>query len=134
MSRINGRKLGVWSLRLDAAYCLVLGVFVAVTAPQIVTVVELPLPLLFATGVVVAIWSGLVLWMVSRLQIRLALKLVMGVNIVATALIAAASLTAATSVIVIAVLAIALEVALFAVSQAIAIRTLNSPQGLPTVA
>lgn len=128
MTRINGRKLGVWSLRLDAAYCLVLGAFVASTAAGLTAVVALPEPLLFATGIVVALWSGLVLWMLSRLRIRLALGLVMGVNVVAATLISATVLTAATSLALIAMLVIAFEVALFAVSQAVAIRALGSVQ------
>ncbi len=136
MSRISGRALGVWSLRLDAAYCLILGIFVAAAAPQIAGVVALPQALLFGTGVLVAVWAALVLWMVLRMQIRLALRLVMGVNILATALIAAAALTAASSLVAIAVLAIACDVALFALSQAIAIRALRSGPGaaaLPAV-
>lgn len=126
MKRITGRSLGIWSLRLDAAYCLVLGVFVAGAAPQIAAVIALPRPLLFATGIIVAVWAGLVLWMVARLRIRLALRLVMGVNILAAALIAAAALTAASSLVALAVLAVAVDVALFALSQAIAIRRLRS--------
>ena len=126
MKRINGRSLGIWSLRLDAAYCLVLGVFVAGMASQIAAVVALPPSLLFATGVIVAVWAGLVLWMVARLRIRLALRLVMGVNVLAAALIAAAALTAASSLVALFVLAIAVDVALFALSQAIAIRKLRS--------
>lgn len=131
MKRISGRLLGIWSLRLDAAYCLVLGVFVAGMASQIAAVVALPPSLLFATGVIVAVWAGLVLWMVARLRIRLALRLVMGVNVLAAALIAAAALTAASSLVALAVLAIAVDVALFALSQAIAIRKLRSAPVVP---
>ena len=122
MSRISGRSLGVWSLRLDAAYCLILGILVAATAPQIATVVALPVPLLVATGLIVVVWSGLVLWMVFRMRLRLALGLVLGVNVVAASLIAAAALTASGTFVGIAVLAVALDVALFAASQMVAIR------------
>lgn len=126
MTRIDGRKLGIWSLRLDAAYCLILGILVASTAPYIANVVALPLPLLFITGMIVALWAGLVLVMVARMRLRLALALVMGVNIVAAILIAAASLTAATTLVTIAVLAIALDVGAFAASQMLAIRRLHT--------
>lgn len=126
MRRITGRALGTWSLRIDAAYCLILGIFVAAAAPQIATAVALPVPLLIATGGIVAVWAGTVLWMVARLTLRRALHLVMGVNILAAALIAIASLTAASTLAIIAVLAIALDVALFATSQLIAIRKLNA--------
>ncbi|MFJ2552724.1 hypothetical protein [Microbacterium sp. NPDC087591] len=124
MSLSPARRLGIWSLRLDAAYCLILGVLVAAAAPQIATVMRVPLPLLFAAGIIVVVWACAVLWMVSRLRLAPALRLVLGVNIVATALIGAASVVAETPVIAIVVLAVALEVALFAVSQAIAVRGL----------
>lgn len=126
MTRIDGRKLGIWSLRLDAVYCLILGILVATTAPHIARVVAVPLPLLVATGVIVAIWAGLVLVMVARMRLRLALALVMGVNILAAMLIAAASLTAATTLVAIAVLAVALDVGAFAASQMLAIRRLHA--------
>lgn len=125
MNRWNGQKLGVWSLRIDAIYCLLLGAYVAICAPQIATVVVLPLPLIIATGLLVAVWAMLVWWMVMRMRIRLALQLVMGVNIVAALLIAVASVTAVSSLVAFAVIAIAIDVALFAVSQAIAVRRLN---------
>ena len=130
MTRISGRALGTWSLRIDAAYCFVLGLFVAFAAPQIATVVALPLPLLIGTGILVAVWSGTVLWLVQRVRIRLALQLVMGVNIVAALLIAVAAMTAASALIVIAIIAIALDVALFAVSQAVALRALRGTPGI----
>lgn len=126
MRRLTGRSLGTWSLRLDAAYCLVLGVFVAAGSPQIATAVALPGPLLAAAGVTVAAWAGGVLWMVARLELRLALRLVMGVNVLAASLVAAAALTAAGALAAIAVLAVALDVALFATSQLIAIRKIDA--------
>ncbi len=126
MPRVTGRALGTWSLRIDAAYCLILGVFVAAAAPQITTALALPVPLLIATGGIVAVWAGTVLWMVIRLTLRRALHLVMGANILAAALIAVTSLTAASTLAIVAVLAIALDVALFAISQLIAIRKLNA--------
>ena len=126
MSRTTGRTIGVWSLRLDAVYCLILGAFVAVAAPQLATAIALPALLLTVTGVVVVAWSALVLWMVSRTRLRSALRLVLCVNILASALIVAASFTASSALVGIAVLAVACEVALFAVSQAVAIRRLNT--------
>lgn len=71
MTRISGRALGTWSLRIDAAYCFVLGLFVAFAA-----------------------------------------------------------VTAASSLIVLAIVAIALDVALFAASRALALRALRTPAGL----
>lgn len=132
MLQIDGRKLGTWSLRLDAAYCLILGVLVTSTAPHIARVVAIPLPLLLVSGVVVAVWAGFVLLMVARMRLRPALVSVMGVNIIATVLIVAASLTAASTLAAIAVLAIAFDVAVFATSQAVAIRGLRKASGAPT--
>ena len=129
LNGLNGQKLGVWSLRIDAIYCLILGAYVALCSPQIATVVSLPLPLITATGLLVAVWAMLVWWMVVRLRIRLALQLVMGVNIVAALLIAVASVTAASSLVAFVVIAIAIDVALFAVSQAIAVRRLHPVAG-----
>ena len=126
MSRTTGRTIRVWSLRLDAVYCLILGAFVAVAAPQLATAIALPALLLTVTGVVVVAWSALVLWMVSRTRLRSALRLVLCVNILASALIVAASFTASSALVGIAVLAVACEVALFAVSQAVAIHRLNT--------
>ena len=60
------------------------------------------------------------------MRLRLALALVMRVDIVAAMLIAATSLTAATTLVTIAVLAIALDVGAFAVSQMLAIRRHHS--------
>ncbi|WP_337004153.1 MULTISPECIES: hypothetical protein [unclassified Microbacterium] len=126
MSRMTGRAIGSWSLRLDAVYCLILGAFVAVVAPQLATVIALPALLLTVVGLVVVGWSALVLWMVARTRLRSALRLVLCVNILASVLIAAASFTASSALVVIAVLAVACEVALFAVSQVVAIRRLNA--------
>ncbi|MDI6024383.1 hypothetical protein QBL02_12610 [Leucobacter sp. UT-8R-CII-1-4] len=125
MTRINGRKLGIWSLRIDAIYCLILGAFVAITAPQLSRVIALPMPLIAGTGLLVAIWAMLVWRMVQRMRIRLALQLVMGVNIVAALLIVAASLTSASTLVMFIVVAVAIDVALFAVSQAVAIRNIG---------
>ncbi|MFF8816581.1 hypothetical protein ACF07D_01120 [Leucobacter sp. NPDC015123] len=124
MTRMTGQTLGLGSLRLDAAYCLILGVAVAAAAGKIAGVIALPESLLFATGGIVVVWAGLVFWMAGRVPMKIALRVVMGVNIVATALIAAASVTAASWFVVAVVLAIAIEVGLFAVSQAVAIRRL----------
>ena len=128
MARFDGRRLGTWSLRLDAAYCLVLGVSVASASTPIAAVVSIPQPLIVATGIVVAVWAALVLWMLARLQLRSALRLLLGVNVLAALLIAAASMAAVSELVAIAVIAIAIDVALFAASQGIAILRLDRTQ------
>ncbi len=124
MRRINGEKFGRWSLRLDAAYCAALGAAVALLAGQIADGVALPPLLIAASGVTVVVWAGGVMWMLARLPLRSALRLVMIVNVLAAGAVGLASATAATLLIVTVVVTVAIDIALFAASQAIALRTL----------
>ena len=124
MRQINGDTLGRWSLRLDAVYCAVLGTAVALFAGQIAESIALPPQLMAAAGVAVVVWAGGVLWMLARLPLRSALRLVMGVNLLAAIAVGFASLSAATLLIVLAVVTVAIDIALFATSQAIALRAL----------
>ncbi|MBL3700341.1 hypothetical protein [Leucobacter luti] len=124
MKRIDGRTLGRWSLRLDAIYCALLGAAVAVGAAPLSTVIALPHAVITSAGIVVVIWSGLVLWMLMKLRIRAALLTVLGVNILATALVAVSATAAGTFLAAIAVLAIAVDIAIFAASQVLALRAL----------
>ena len=128
MKRIDGRKVGMWSLRLDAIYCTLLGAAVALFAAPIADGVALPEPLIAAVGVAVVFWAGLVLWMLMKLRIHTALRMVMGVNILAALLVAACAVAAGTVLAVVAVLAVAVDIALFAGSQALAVRTLPTEQ------
>ncbi|MFV0433715.1 MAG: hypothetical protein ACK5LO_07045 [Leucobacter sp.] len=128
MKRIEGRKLGVWSLRLDAIYCTLLGGTVALGAAPIAAVVAIPQPLITAAGIAVVLWAGLVLWMLMRLRIQTALRMVMGVNILAALLVAVCAVAAGTLLTVVAVLAVAVDIAIFAGSQALALRTLPTVQ------
>ncbi|MFT4081889.1 MAG: hypothetical protein QM638_04835 [Nocardioides sp.] len=127
MRRIDGDRLGRWSLRLDAAYCAVLGAAVALGAGQVTDVVALPSLLVAVVGVSVVLWAAGVWWMLSRLPIHQALRLVMAANVLAAITVGFASATAATALIVIAVLSVAIDIALFALSQAIALRALPTP-------
>lgn len=122
---MTGRAIGMLSLRLDAAYCLILGAGVAFTAPFLATVVSLPVAAVAVAGGAVILWAGVVLWMSIRLPLRLALRAVMIANIVATCAIAGLSAAAAGVFAILAILAIAADVALFAGSQAIALRRLQ---------
>ncbi|MDA3146969.1 hypothetical protein JSO19_06205 [Leucobacter sp. UCMA 4100] len=130
MNRINGRALGLWSLRFDAIYCALLGAAVAVASAQIARTIALPAWLLAVAGIVVVVWAGLVMVMVAKLRLRIALRLVMGVNIVAALLVAACSMTAGSMLAALIVVAIAIDILLFAVSQALALRTLPAPAGV----
>ncbi|SIN70969.1 hypothetical protein [Agromyces cerinus] len=124
MRRINGERFGRWSLRLDAAYCAVLGAAVALGAGWIAQGVALPTLVIAAAGVAVVVWAGGVLWMLSRLPLRRALGLVGIANVLASLAVGLVSAAAASVLIVVAVLAVSIDIALFATSQAIALRAL----------
>ena len=121
---MDGDGFGRWSLRLDAAYCAVLGTAVALGARQIAEGVALPPLVIGAAGVAVVVWAGGVLWMLARLPLRRALGLVMVANVLAALAVGLVSATAATALIVGAVLAVVVDIALFATSQAIALISL----------
>lgn len=110
------------SLRLDALYCLVVGVAVAASAPALPGAVALPAPAIFIAGLLVVVWAGAVELMRCRLPLAVALWTVMAANFVATVAVAVVSLTAAAVVAALTILAIAVDVSLFAGSQAIALR------------
>ena len=120
MQRINGQKFGRWSLRLDAAYCIVLGAAVALFAGRIAEGVALPALLIVAAGVAVLVWAGGIIWMLAYLPLRSALRLVMIANLLAALAVGFASATAETLFVVLAVVTVAIDIALFATSQAIA--------------
>lgn len=124
MRRINGEKFGRWSLRLDAAYCTALGAAVALFAGQIAEGVALPAPLIATAGVAVVVWAGGIMWMLACLPLISALRLVMIANLLAAMAVGFASATAATLLIVLAVVTVAIDIALFATSQALALRVL----------
>ena len=120
MRRIDGEKFGRWSLRLDAAYCVLLGLGVAVFSGKIAEGVAFSPVLIAAAGIVVVVWAGGILWMLARLSLRL----VMVANLLAAVAVAFASAAAATLLVVAAVVTVAVDIALFATSQAIALRAL----------
>lgn len=126
MQRMNGQRFGQWSLRLDAIYCAVLGTAVALAADQLAASIALPAVVLRLSGVVVVVWALLVLWMVLKLRLRNALRLVLGVNVLAASLIALCVFTAGNLIAAVAVITIAIDVALFAVSQVVALSRLRT--------
>ncbi|MGR4010807.1 hypothetical protein [Leucobacter sp. 1207-22] len=126
MQRMNGQRFGQWTLRLDAIYCAVLGTAVALAADQLAASIALPALVLRLSGVVVVVWALLVLWMVLKLRLRNALRLVLGVNVLAASLIALCVFTAGNLIAAVAVITIAIDVALFAVSQVVALSRLRT--------
>ena len=124
MRRIDGEKVGRWSLRLDAAYCAVLGTVVALFAGRMAESVALPALLIATAGVAVVVWAGGIVWMLTRLPLRSALRLVMIANVLAAVAVGFASASAATLLIVLAIVTVAIDIALFAASQAIALNAI----------
>jgi hypothetical protein len=125
-SRWSGTRIGRLSLRLDAAYCTLLGAGVAIAAPAIATSLPMPAWAFVAAGLAVVGWAGLILFMLARLPLRTALVLVMVANLLAAAAVAAVSVLGATLLVLAAVLAVAVDIALFAGSQAFALRRLRA--------
>ncbi|ARU50676.1 putative membrane protein YkgB [Cellulosimicrobium cellulans] len=123
---MSGDRLGLLSLRLDAAYCLVLGAVVAALAPSWAPALGVPVPVVAGIGVAVVLWAAVVAWMTARLRLRVALRTVMVANVVAAAAVAAFSATTAGALVLLAVLAVAADVGLFAGSQAVALRRLRT--------
>lgn len=126
MTRVNGTTIGRWSLRIDAVYCAVLGIAVTLWAGPIAEGVRLPELVIAGVGIAVAVWAGAVLWMAQRVPLRRALRFVMVANIAAAAVVAAISVTAATFLVALAIIAIAIDIALFAASQAVALGALRA--------
>lgn len=120
---MSGARLGRWSLRVDAVYCLVTGFLVGATAPWTADAVHLPVPWIVATGALTVVWSGVV-WRLSRRRLVPGLRLVLVANTVASCGLAALSLTASGLLALVTLLAIAVEVGCFAGSQAVALRRL----------
>lgn len=122
MTRLQRDRLGRWSLRIDAAYCLVLGVAIALGAGPVAHLVGLPPAVISVVGLVVVAWAGGVCWMLTRLPSRVALRVVMTANVLAAVAVASASVAVATALVAVALLTVAVDVALFATSQAVALR------------
>ncbi|WP_424186845.1 hypothetical protein ACOBQX_03155 [Actinokineospora sp. G85] len=124
---MTGNRLGRVSLRLDVVYCLIVGFSVAVSAPFTTGVVRLPVGVVVAIGAVVAGWAVIVWWLVSTKPLRLGLRLVMVANTVAAVALVAVSVTATDLLVVGVLVAVAIEVAAFALSQFVALRRLAMP-------
>lgn len=124
MRQIDGQRIGTWSLRADAAYCAVLGACVAFGAERIVEWIDLPPSVIAMTGVAVIAWALSLLVMLVRLPLRRTLHLVMVANVVAALAVGAVAIQATTLLVTVAVLAVSIDVAIFAASQLVAIRGL----------
>ncbi|MFC8535325.1 hypothetical protein ACFUJY_15370 [Streptomyces sp. NPDC057249] len=103
-----------------------MGSVVALTAPATASAVPLPLPLIVAAGAAVVGWAGAVEWMRVKLPQPRALRIVLTANIAATLLVAALAVAAVPVLSVLVILSVAVDIALFAVSQAVALTRLRT--------
>lgn len=124
---MTGDRIARISLRIDAVYCVVLGVLVAAAAPLASGPLALPALLLTAVGVGTTAW-GVFVWIASHATpLRRRTLLVMAANIVASLGLAATGILAGTALLSIAALVLAADVAAFAVSQGVAVRRMARP-------
>ncbi|GAA3027840.1 hypothetical protein [Microbacterium dextranolyticum] len=124
---MSGIRIARLSLRVDAVYCVALGLLIALSAPLTSDSVALPPLLLAAVGVATALWGGYV-WTASFARpLRSRTRAVMIANIVASTGLATTGLFAGTVVLCVAALVLAIDVAAFAVSQGVALRRMATP-------
>lgn len=114
---VTGERLGRLSLRIDAAYCAVLGLGVIAAAPLLEDVLALPTVALVAVGGLTVAWAGGLCWLLTRAPLPVALRIVAAANILAAAALAVFSSLAATVPLTIALITLAIDIALFAGSQ-----------------
>ncbi|MFB7225363.1 hypothetical protein [Streptomyces sp. NPDC056227] len=111
------------SLRVDALYCLLVGLLIASTAPLTATTVQLSALVVVSIGGAVVLWAGVVWWLSLR-PLAGSLRLVLVANALAACVLAAVSVVAASVLVLLTFVAVAIDVAAFAGSQIVALRRL----------
>lgn len=114
---MTGERLGRLSLRIDAAYCAIVGFGVIATAPLLEDLLALSSMVLIVVGALTVVWSGGLCWLLVRVPLLVALRIVAAANILAAAALAVFSSLAATVPLSIALVALAIDIAIFAGSQ-----------------
>ncbi|MEX3105518.1 MULTISPECIES: hypothetical protein [unclassified Streptomyces] len=120
---MSGSRLGLLSLRIDAFYCLLVGLVIASSAPLTAAAVGLPARVVVGIGGATVLWAGIV-WVLSRRPLAGSLRLVLVANALVACVLAAVSVAAASALVLLALVALALDVAAFAGSQVLALRRL----------
>lgn len=108
-------------MRIDAAYCAVLGLGVIAAAPLLHHMFALPAMALIVIGVLTVAWAGGLCWLLARAPLVMALRIVAAANILAAAALAVFSSLAATVSLTIALITLAIDIAAFAGSQLVAL-------------
>ena len=113
------------TLRLDVAYCTLAALLLLAFAHPLAPLTGLPPAALAAAGLGVLAWSALLAYLTARAPRRLALRIVLTVNAAATLAIATAAATSHDTLLALLLAAVAAEVAAFALTQALALRSLK---------
>lgn len=119
---MDRRRLGQTSLRADAAYCAVTSACLAVFTGPASGAVGLPVWTVLAVAAGTAVWAFSLARAARGAQLRPWLVRVLTANIVAAVSIAGLAVTRPRDAVSVLLLAVALEVAAFAASQAVALR------------
>ncbi|GAA1607812.1 hypothetical protein GCM10009804_74700 [Kribbella hippodromi] len=116
---------GERTLRLDVLYCAVAAVGLVGFAGPLAELAGVPAMAVGVAGGGVLAWSGLLAYLTAKAPRRQALRVVLVVNLVATVGIAVAAVTSQQVVLTVLLAAVAVEVGAFALTQALALKTIN---------
>jgi hypothetical protein len=125
---VNGTRLGLMSLRADAAYCAGTALAIVALAPLLDEPSGVGAIWLMTIGLVVASWAGLLWWSPPQVGLRTCLRLVLAINAVAAVVLAILGFVVPSSLLGLLLVAMGLEVAAFAVSQSLALKRLGKPR------
>ncbi|WP_156520520.1 hypothetical protein [Rhodococcus sp. EPR-157] len=112
------------SLRLDAAYCAATAILVAMFATLLADALGTSPVVLLVVALLVGVWAAILRFGSTRFALRPMLWTVMSANVVGAVAIGLLALVVPNAALSILIAAISLEVAAFACSQALSLRTL----------
>ena len=121
---MDGHRLGRISLTADAAYCALAAVCVLAYAQPLANALSVPVSSLAVAAAVTAGWAVVLHLVARRDALRSWLLRVLVANAVAAAAIIGLAISRPRDGVSLLLLAVAVEVALFATSQALALRRL----------
>jgi hypothetical protein len=124
---VDGHRLGRISLTADAAYCALAALCVLVFAQPLAHALSVPVGSLAVAAAATAGWAAVLRLVARRDALRPWLVRVLVANLVAAAAIIGLAISRPRDGVSLLLLAVALEVAAFAVSQALALRRLAHP-------
>lgn len=117
-----GELIGRSSLRADAVYCAVAAVCVAASSAPLSRALGVPVAVLVVVAVATLAWAAWLRTAARLTDLRPALRRVLAANAVGACLVAALAVTRPVDALSLLLLGVAVEVAAFAVWQAVALR------------